>query len=128
MHEKLVFIYNADSGLFNTLSDMAHKLFSPQTYSCDLCRITHGVFSEREEWRAFIESLPVKCEFMHRDEFHRQYPDKQIEDLPALFLKQDDVLLEFMGREDIAVCDSVMDLSGQIRKRLDERDSRVEGH
>ncbi len=27
----LLFVYNADSGLFNTLGDIGHKLFSPNT-------------------------------------------------------------------------------------------------
>ncbi len=27
----LLFVYNADSGFFNTLADTGHKLFSPTT-------------------------------------------------------------------------------------------------
>lgn len=126
MNDQLIFIYNADSGMFNTLSDMAHKLFSPQTYACDLCRITHGVFTEREEWRAFIESLPISCAFMHRDEFHRQYPDNRLDDLPALLLQHDEALHPFMDKEDIASCDSIGALSEQIMRRLEERGIRAE--
>ena len=43
----LLFVYNADSGFFNTLADIGHKLFSPATYPCQLCAITHGVLAER---------------------------------------------------------------------------------
>ncbi|MDX1335126.1 MAG: hypothetical protein R3312_05025, partial [Gammaproteobacteria bacterium] len=82
--QKLLFVYNADSGLFNTLGDIGHKIFSPETYSCNLCAISHGYFSEKKEWRQFIESLPVSCEFLHRDEFLRIYPHIQ-SDLPAVF-------------------------------------------
>jgi hypothetical protein len=39
---KLLFVYNADSGLFNSIAEAAHKIVSPQTYRCDLCRITYG--------------------------------------------------------------------------------------
>ncbi len=28
-HTALVFVYNADSGVFNAVTDMAHKAFSP---------------------------------------------------------------------------------------------------
>ena len=51
---RLLFVYNADSGLFNTLTDIAHKMLSPKTYTCNLCAITHGLFSEKEEWKEFI--------------------------------------------------------------------------
>jgi hypothetical protein len=40
----LVFVYNADSGVFNTLSDIAHKIFSPETYACNLCALTPHEF------------------------------------------------------------------------------------
>ncbi len=68
----LMFVYNADSGMFNTLSDMAHKVFSPRTYSCNLCALTHSTFSMRDEWKEFIESLGVELEFLHRDEFRKR--------------------------------------------------------
>lgn len=83
MADKLIFIYNADSGLFNTVTDIAHKIFSPQTYSCNLCALTHDYFNVRDEWKEFIAGLGVECEFLHRDEMEKHYPDLDIE-LPAL--------------------------------------------
>ena len=80
----LLFVYNADSGLFNTLGDIGHKLFSPATYPCRLCAITYGVLTERAEWRAFVESLGVPCEFLHRDQFRERFPGVEIA-LPAVF-------------------------------------------
>lgn len=80
---KLIFIYNADSGLFNTVTDIAHKIFSPQTYSCSLCALTHDYFTVRDEWKEFIAGLGVECEFLHRDEMVKRYPDLNIA-LPAL--------------------------------------------
>jgi len=67
--DPLLFVYNADSGLFNTLADIGHKLFSPETYPCPLCAITHGLLREREAWRRFVQGLGVPCEFLHRDPF-----------------------------------------------------------
>lgn len=84
MNERmLVFVYNADSGLFNTLSDAAHKFFSPETYACNLCRVTYGWFSERAAWRAFIGGLGITCEFWHRDALHARYPGLVVA-LPAV--------------------------------------------
>ena len=39
---ELLFVYNADTGLFNTVADAAHKILSPSTYSCNLCKVTYG--------------------------------------------------------------------------------------
>lgn len=81
----LLFVYNADSGLFSTMADIGHKIFSPETYECALCALTHGYFKERAQWRTFVEGLACDCEFLHRDEFRRRHPDEQTA-LPAVFI------------------------------------------
>jgi hypothetical protein len=48
---KLLFVYNADSGLAAALFDSAHKLLSPQTYACNLCALTHGLARGRPSHR-----------------------------------------------------------------------------
>lgn len=73
---KLIFIYNANSGMGNGLMDIAHKLLSPGTYECSLCNLTHGVFSEHKLWKSFRKESGVEMEFLHRDEFERQYASK----------------------------------------------------
>ncbi len=74
---KLIFVYNADSGQLNTALDIAHKLISPSTYQCNLCALTHGVFSEREEWKRFREESDDELTFLHKDEFERRYGQPQ---------------------------------------------------
>lgn len=128
MKPQLLFVYNADSGLYNTLTDMAHKLLSPDTYACDLCSITHGVFRERDEWRSFIESLPVESTFLHRDEFYRQYPEMNKLLLPALMLQSDVGLVELLDQDSIAACQTVNELSNRILERLDKLGVRVGDH
>jgi len=83
MSPSLLFVYNADSGLFNAMADTAHKLLSPDTYSCNLCKVTYGFLTERRAWRAFIESLDVPCTFLHRDELSACHPELEIP-LPAV--------------------------------------------
>lgn len=82
----VVFVYNADSGYFNMVVDIAHKLFSPATYPCRLCDVTYGVWRIRPEWEAFVAEAPAQFVFLHRDEFHQQYPDWQDYALPAILL------------------------------------------
>lgn len=71
---ELVFVYNADDGVFSRALDAAHKALSPQTYQCDLCKLTHGTFGEKKRWKEFVESLPVPVRFLHRAEANREWP------------------------------------------------------
>ena len=110
----LVFVYNADSGMFNTLTDIAHKVFSPQTYSCNLCAISHSYFSERDEWKKFIASLDAACEFLHRDEFEEKYKLKG-QAFPAVFEKRDKQLEVYLDADAIKQCASMQDLKQKIK-------------
>jgi hypothetical protein len=74
--EKLIFIYNADSGLRNLLIDGAHKILSPDTYECNLCDITYGAFTENRVWKEFRKNSDLELEFLHRDEFTKTYRSK----------------------------------------------------
>jgi hypothetical protein len=111
---RLVFVYNADSGLFNTMADIGHKIFSPGTYACDLCALTHGYFSERHEWRTFIESLSISCEFLHRDEFVRSYPEQKNLTYPVVLLVDDNGQRICLSGDDLAACDSLDTLKQAI--------------
>ncbi|MBI5556577.1 MAG: GTPase [Deltaproteobacteria bacterium] len=70
---KLVFVYNADSGLMNTMLDIGHKIVNPETYTCNLCKMTFDTFSENKKWKEFRESSDLEMEFLHRDEFEKKY-------------------------------------------------------
>lgn len=56
--------------------DSAHKLINPESYACSLCALTHGVFSEKEEWTEFKESSSLEMKFLHKDAFLKQYRSK----------------------------------------------------
>ena len=111
---QLIFVYNADSGLFNTVTDIAHKIFSPQTYSCGLCALTHSYFSMRDEWKSFIESLGVDCQFMHRDEFVKAY-ELDNQDWPAVYVKKAGQLKVCLGPDDINTCNELEELKTLIQ-------------
>lgn len=65
---KIIFIYNADTGYMNAAMDVLHKTLSPSTYACNLCKLTHGTFSEKKEWSEFVEQSPHTFAFLHKDE------------------------------------------------------------
>ena len=112
--KQLVFVYNADSGMFNTLTDIAHKVFSPQTYECNLCAISHSYLSERGEWKEFIQDLGAECEFLHRDEFLKKYPSEDTE-FPVIFELDNNSLALRLSAEEINACKSMDDLKTEIK-------------
>jgi hypothetical protein len=79
----LIFVYNADSGIFNALLDSLHKTFSPKTYNCNLCAITYTSVSMKKQWKDFISKLNVPVLFLHRDELERKYGITDLQ-LPVL--------------------------------------------
>lgn len=109
----LVFVYNADSGVFNTLADVAHKIFSPDTYACNLCALTHTAFGMRGEWKRFLEGLNVPLEFLHADELRSRYGLKDVP-LPAVFEKEGGRLRVAVGADEINACGSLEELERLI--------------
>jgi hypothetical protein len=98
MVSKLIFVYNANSGKLNSLLDSAHKIVSPTTYECTLCHLTFGVFKENELWARFRESATntnssLQLEFLHKDEFEKQYWSKWLPkySYPIILSLTDDV-------------------------------------
>jgi hypothetical protein len=113
----IVFVYNADSGVFNTLTDIAHKIFSPESYECNLCAITYGNFSMRGEWKEFLDSLDADFEFLHRNELVEQYGMAN-ESLPAVYLKENGLLKLWISSEQLNACHEVADLKELINGKL----------
>jgi hypothetical protein len=116
MSRQLLFVYNADSGLFNNMADAAHKIFSPDTYSCNLCKVTYGWFAERGAWRDFIGQLDLTCRFLHRDEFRTQYPELSVA-LPAVLRLTDRLPAVCIDAERLNVCNDIDELIELVRAR-----------
>lgn len=92
INKKLIFVYNADSSLLAKISDGITKILAPNKYQCNLCMVTYGALSMKEEWRLFLETLPLEKEFLHKDEFKKKYPELSNEPLPAIFEYKDNVV------------------------------------
>jgi len=80
---KILFIYNANSNLLFAMSDMLHKIISPESYQCSLCKLTHGYFQSFPAWKAFIEQLKIPHQVLHKDEFESLYGQSNLA-LPAI--------------------------------------------
>jgi hypothetical protein len=113
----LVFVYHADSGLFNALTDLAHKTFAPQMYQCHLCALTYSTFGMRRSWKRFLETLDRPFEFLHADELKRLY-DVSDTPLPAIFKKEGTRLELLIDAQAINTCLTIDDLKKLIAGRL----------
>lgn len=116
--EKLLFVYNADSGRWNGYLDMAHKIFSPATYPCSLCDLTHGVFKIRPMWADFVAEPPVPFEFLHRDEFEAAFPDLKKTVLPVVFKVGGGAVSVFILSEELSGFATIGALKTAILARL----------
>jgi hypothetical protein len=119
----LVFVYNADSGLFNTLADVAHKIFSPRTYPCNLCALTNSPIGMRKEWRRFLDGLERPLEFLHADELKARYGVAGVP-LPAIFKKGGEGIEVLVGADAINACRTMDDLKRLILNELADEETR----
>ncbi|WP_240905518.1 hypothetical protein [Thiorhodococcus mannitoliphagus] len=125
---RLIFVYKADADPFSRLTDAAHKIISPQTYSCDLCLLTHGWLRERSAWRAFIQALPLACEFLHRDQLEARFPHVAVE-LPVVLRLTDAAPSVCLDAAAIRGCASLEDLMDLLSARcIDAQHQRIEPH
>ena len=123
---KLIFVYNADSGLKNLIIDIAHKILSPSTYDCKLCDITFGTFTENNEWKRFrqkLESDNVQLEFLHKDEFLNTYRSKfgYKYTFPIILTESHDDLQIFLSTEALNVMEDVHQLITLIENTLKDK-------
>lgn len=117
---KLIFVYNADSGKANAFLDTFHKLIKPSSYSCDLCKLTFGIFSEKKKWKDYQENLDTETVFLHKNEFRKQYASKfgYKFQYPIILLERSGELEVFISDAEISDLDSVEFLIELIEKRL----------
>ncbi len=114
--KQLVFVYNAGSGLFSSLSDFAHKIISPSTYQCNLCTLTYGNFKIKNEWKNFIQQSPIETLFLHKDEFEKQYQMNIA--LPSILMLNENNIDELVSAVEINNCKHLDELKTLIKKSL----------
>jgi hypothetical protein len=118
MEKTLLFVYNADNDIFSQIADFAHKIFSPQTYQCQLCALTFGNLAMKSQWKEFLKTVPFPKTFLHREEFLRQFPEGHKIALPAIFLIDEEQLSLFLTAEEIKSQDTLDDLIVELKDKI----------
>jgi len=119
LSKKLIFIYNADSGIRNMIMDSAHKIFSPATYECSLCDITYGAFTENSIWKKFRKNTDLQMDFLHKDEFGKAYASKfgHKFTFPIVLAQTKDSLEVFVKTEELDRIENSEELINLINER-----------
>ena len=84
LNQNLVVVYNAKSGGLNTVLDYVHKMVSPDTYDCNLCKLTYDNFGQIREWNDFLRFLNISVDYYYKDHLTQIGMDPEM-DLPAIF-------------------------------------------
>lgn len=115
----LLFVYNADSGVMNSLKDYVHKSVSPATYSCNLCALTYGSLGMKGTWAQFVDGLGVPVEFLHRDELRQRHIPEEVV-LPAVLLEDGPGISVLITAQEINELWTLDELKGLVSTNLRE--------
>ena len=110
----LIFVYNARSGVFNSIFDYFHKVISPATYECSLCSLTYNNYGQLKAWKQFIKSLNIPTYFKYSDHLSEIGLDKQT-NLPIIVSTD---LYVVASAEEINQCQTIDALIEVIRKKI----------
>lgn len=110
MGQRLIFLYDADSGILPALLDAGKRLMrDPST--CHLYRLTHGLLFERRAWSEFLSRLPMPVEYGH-GEF------AGLKVAPAVIREQDGEISVIVSSEELERCPDLARLVKKIDAHL----------
>jgi hypothetical protein len=120
-NKALIFVYNASSGVNNSLLDSVQKLLKPESYECKLCELTFGVISENKTWKAFRKQSDMEMIFLHKEEYQKKFKSKfeQLYDLPVVLYQDNYDLSLVIGKEELNQIEEVEILIEKIKARVD---------
>jgi len=111
--DRLLFVFNADTGSFNAFLDSAKKLL--RLNGCTLCSITHGLAGEKSEWRECKEEIGVPVDYVHRDEISGELRSVVGDQLPCIVAQTGSDLILLLTPDVLDRCQgSVADLKGRL--------------
>ena len=116
---KVIFVYNAQSGLFSALSDYVHKIVSPSTYECQLCSVTYGNLGMHSTWRSYVEALPAKVIFTYKDKLRDDQPLMKQTALPAAFVITNGETLLAVDADAMNACQNETELIEVCRHKIE---------
>ena len=118
--EKLIFIYNASDDLVSVSLDFVHKILSPSTYQCSLCKITYGNVSMRNKWKKYIYNSNYDFEFLYKNNYLEYHKDLKIENFPVAYKYNGNSYDIFISKEEFDSCDDLDSLIQIVNQKLNK--------
>ena len=120
MENKILFVYNAKSSPFHQAFDFFKRTAYPQTYQCNLTKLTHDGLNMKQQFQSFVQNLPLKAQFYHHDMFKKKYPDYKT-DLPVVLLQEDKVFKELISTQELNAFSTSDELMQTVLERLQQK-------
>jgi hypothetical protein len=99
---ELIGVYDADGTMWGETSYWVAARFGRR--HCSLCDITHGLFSEKAEWRECRSSLPIPFVTYHRDDQPADVRACIGSNLPAVVARTDEGVVMLIGPSELESC------------------------
>ncbi len=113
---KIYIVYNADQSLSGFLLNWLNRIIFPNTYNCNLTKLTHDKFGLKKEWQDFIRSLNHETEILYRNDFLRQFPLPDPE-FPTIFTYNNSLKI-LVDHNQINALNSLPELIKIIKEKL----------
>ena len=114
---ELLFVYNANTDPVSVVTDYLHKVFSPATYKCELCSLTHHNLGARKKWKDFKRKTNVHMSFYYIRQFESTFPDQY--EYPVVLIKRNGANSVFLSKEDLVNLGSIDDLIDILESQIE---------
>ena len=113
---KIIFVYNANGGIYPGLADIIHKEFFPKSYPCNLCYQAFGTFGKKEGWTNFLNTIPFQKVEFHKDDFNRQF--QYDDELPLILIADDKTTAVLVTAAELNTAKSLEELISIVKAQL----------
>ncbi len=108
--KKWVFVYNKESGAFNTTLSRINKYIPViKKYDCRLFKIINGLTSVKDSFLKELKNANINAVFLNKDEFKKKYDVKKPK-FPAVFINEGSKIKQIISAAQIKNCNNYQDL------------------
>ena len=114
--DTIFFVYNSKDDFYTIISDTFHKALKPDTYPCQLCKLTYNTVSKKKRWKEYLATLEHESHF-----FYKQDPfviDNKITEFPLILMGSTNNYKILLSKDDINQNRSLEELINMINLKL----------
>ena len=115
--QKIIFVYNANSGFMHSMTDLFRKTAKPNAYPCKLCSLTYSGAFMKKMWKEYVTGLGIETAFLHKDEFEVSYSGYETT-YPVVLLVDGSNFIKLVSDDDFKTMNDLTDLISLMSKRL----------